>query len=83
MVTTSAEEKHTQLSLVKIFYNIEFLWHLCEILYVDVTPGKHAIILPSCGTQMSLEENGLSALAGKTGMYRRMVRIRYNAIISI
>ncbi|RZF47952.1 hypothetical protein LSTR_LSTR008756 [Laodelphax striatellus] len=29
---------------VAIFYNIEFIWHLCEILFVDSVPG--AVVLP-------------------------------------
>lgn len=24
---------------IAIFYNIELIWHLCEILYVDAVPG--------------------------------------------
>nr|CAD7423367.1 unnamed protein product [Timema monikensis] len=40
----SEPRKATLSSLVSIFYNIEFLWHLCEILYVDAVPGD--IVLP-------------------------------------
>ncbi|GFG30209.1 hypothetical protein Cfor_10183 [Coptotermes formosanus] len=36
--------KELYLELVAIFYNVEFLWHLCEILYVDVIPGD--VVLP-------------------------------------
>jgi nuclear pore complex protein Nup85 len=35
-----SSSKEVCLELVVIFYNVEFLWHLCEILYVDVIPGK-------------------------------------------
>nr|CAD7461770.1 unnamed protein product [Timema tahoe] len=40
----SEPRKATLSSLVSIFYNVEFLWHLCEILYVDAVPGD--IVLP-------------------------------------
>ncbi|XP_049950357.1 nuclear pore complex protein Nup85 isoform X1 [Schistocerca serialis cubense] len=33
------EEKDVCLHLVTIFYNIEFLWHLSEILFIDIIPG--------------------------------------------
>jgi hypothetical protein len=39
---TESSHKELCLELVAIFYNVEFLWHLCEILYVDVIPGNNA-----------------------------------------
>ncbi|XP_069690987.1 nuclear pore complex protein Nup85 isoform X1 [Periplaneta americana] len=39
-----SSRKEVCLKLVAIFYNVEFLWHLCEILYVDVVPGD--VVLP-------------------------------------
>ncbi|KAM3956961.1 LOW QUALITY PROTEIN: nuclear pore complex protein Nup75 [Aphomia sociella] len=37
-------EKNSYLSYITIFYSIECIWHLCEILYVDNIPGD--IVLP-------------------------------------
>ncbi|KAK7794024.1 hypothetical protein R5R35_007455 [Gryllus longicercus] len=37
-------EKDTYLNLVTVCYNIEFIWHLCEILFIDVIPG--GVVLP-------------------------------------
>ncbi|XP_067005139.2 nuclear pore complex protein Nup85 [Anabrus simplex] len=37
-------EKDSYLQLISIFYNVEFVWHLCEILYVDAIPGD--VVLP-------------------------------------
>lgn len=37
-------EKASLLSYVTIFYSIECIWHLCEILYIDNIPGD--VILP-------------------------------------
>lgn len=37
IVKTSASEQYQQ--YIAIFYNIEFIWHLCEIMYVDVVLG--------------------------------------------
>ncbi|CAH1645781.1 unnamed protein product [Spodoptera littoralis] len=43
---TKAEgiEKNNLLSYITIFYSIECIWHLCEILYIDNIPGD--IVLP-------------------------------------
>lgn len=40
---TEFSHKERCLELVAIFYNVEFLWHLCEILYVDTIPGTNTI----------------------------------------
>lgn len=37
-------EKNNLLSCITIFYSIECIWHLCEILYIDNIPGD--IVLP-------------------------------------
>lgn len=37
-------EKNNILSYITIFYSIECIWHLCEILYIDNVPGD--IVLP-------------------------------------
>uniref|UniRef100_A0A2A4JTY9 Nuclear pore complex protein Nup85 n=1 Tax=Heliothis virescens TaxID=7102 RepID=A0A2A4JTY9_HELVI len=37
-------EKNNVLSHITIFYSIECIWHLCEILYIDNIPGD--IVLP-------------------------------------
>ncbi|XP_052759261.1 nuclear pore complex protein Nup85 [Galleria mellonella] len=37
-------EKNSLMSYITIFYSIECIWHLCEILYVDSIPGD--IVLP-------------------------------------
>ncbi|XP_047024324.1 nuclear pore complex protein Nup85 [Helicoverpa zea] len=37
-------EKNNILSHITIFYSIECIWHLCEILYIDNIPGD--IVLP-------------------------------------
>lgn len=37
IVKTSESEQYQQ--YIAIFYNIEFIWHLCEILYVDIVLG--------------------------------------------
>lgn len=39
-----SSSKNPCLDLVAIFYNVEFLWHLCEILFVDYIPGD--VVLP-------------------------------------
>lgn len=42
--TTDGIEKNNLLAYVTIFYSIECIWHLCEILHVDNVPGD--IVLP-------------------------------------
>ncbi|KOB75200.1 Nucleoporin NUP85 [Operophtera brumata] len=42
--TTDGIEKNNLLAYVTIFYSIECIWHLCEILHVDNIPGD--IVLP-------------------------------------
>ncbi|CAG5031460.1 unnamed protein product [Parnassius apollo] len=37
-------EKNSLLSYITIFYSIECIWHLCEILFIDNIPGD--IVLP-------------------------------------
>lgn len=37
-------KKNNLLSYITIFYSIECIWHLCEILYIDNIPGD--IVLP-------------------------------------
>ncbi|CAF4953700.1 unnamed protein product [Pieris macdunnoughi] len=37
-------ERNSLQSFTTIFYSIECIWHLCEILYIDVIPGE--IVLP-------------------------------------
>lgn len=37
-------EKNNLLTCITIFYSIECVWHLCEILYIDNVPGDY--ILP-------------------------------------
>lgn len=40
-----SSEKHDQLSsYITIFYSVECVWHLCEILYISLIPGN--ILLP-------------------------------------
>lgn len=41
---TNGIEKNSLLSYITIFYSIECIWHLCEILYIDNIPGD--IVLP-------------------------------------
>ncbi|XP_038212291.1 nuclear pore complex protein Nup85 [Zerene cesonia] len=41
--TDGVESKSLQ-SYITIFYSIECIWHLCEILYIDVIPGE--VVLP-------------------------------------
>ncbi|CAH0563752.1 unnamed protein product [Brassicogethes aeneus] len=38
------EDKETLQDYITIFYSIECIWHLCEILFVDTIPGN--IVLP-------------------------------------
>ncbi|PSN44565.1 Nuclear pore complex protein Nup85 [Blattella germanica] len=40
--TGDSTRKDVCLNLVAVFYSIEFLWHLCEILFVDYVPGKNS-----------------------------------------
>lgn len=42
--TTDCLEKDNLLAYITIFYSIECIWHLCEILHVDNVPGD--IVLP-------------------------------------
>lgn len=42
--SSDPKRKEVCLHLVTVFYNVEFLWHLSEILFVDVIPGD--IVLP-------------------------------------
>ncbi|XP_041978499.1 nuclear pore complex protein Nup85 [Aricia agestis] len=37
-------EKNTLHSYITIFYSVECIWHLCEILFIDVIPGD--VVLP-------------------------------------
>lgn len=37
-------ERNSLQSYTTIFYSIECIWHLCEILYIDVIPGE--VVLP-------------------------------------
>ncbi|XP_052740352.1 nuclear pore complex protein Nup85 [Bicyclus anynana] len=39
-----AVARNNLLSYLTIFYSIECIWHLCEILYIDIIPGD--IVLP-------------------------------------
>ncbi|CAK1546899.1 unnamed protein product [Leptosia nina] len=41
---TDGLERNSLQSYITIFYSIECIWHLCEILYIDVIPGE--IVLP-------------------------------------
>ncbi|XP_050346512.1 nuclear pore complex protein Nup85 [Nymphalis io] len=41
---TDGLQKNTLLSYITIFYSIECIWHLCEILYIDIIPGE--VVLP-------------------------------------
>ncbi|VVC88826.1 unnamed protein product, partial [Leptidea sinapis] len=41
---TDGLEKHNYLSYITIFYSIECIWHLCEVLYINVIPGE--VVLP-------------------------------------
>lgn len=41
---TDGVEKANLHALVTIFYSIECVWHLCEIVYIDNVPGE--IVLP-------------------------------------
>lgn len=41
---TDGVQKNALLSHVTIFYSIECIWHLCEILYIDNIPGE--VVLP-------------------------------------
>lgn len=40
----NAIEKNSILSHITIFYSVECIWHLCEILFIDSIPGD--IVLP-------------------------------------
>lgn len=40
----TAEQKEEIQNYITIFYSIECIWHLCEILFIDVIPGN--ILLP-------------------------------------
>lgn len=33
------EEKDGYIQHIPIFYNMELVWHLCEILFLDILPG--------------------------------------------
>lgn len=41
---TDGIEKNTLHSYITIFYSIECIWHLCEILFIDIIPGE--VVLP-------------------------------------
>ncbi|KAJ2945829.1 hypothetical protein O0L34_g4731 [Tuta absoluta] len=41
---TDGVEKNNILSYITIFYSVECIWHLCEILFIDNIPGD--IVLP-------------------------------------
>lgn len=40
---TKSERDEVQ-NLITIFYSVECIWHLCEILFIDATPGN--VVLP-------------------------------------
>ncbi|XP_066153103.1 nuclear pore complex protein Nup85 [Euwallacea fornicatus] len=42
--TVSSQERSELHNYITIFYSIECIWHLCEILLIDVIPGN--IVLP-------------------------------------
>lgn len=41
---TDGIEKNNYLSQITIFYSVECIWHLCEILFIDNIPGD--VVLP-------------------------------------
>lgn len=41
---TDGIEKNTLFSYITIFYSVECIWHLCEILFIDIIPGE--VVLP-------------------------------------
>jgi nuclear pore complex protein Nup85 len=41
---TDGVEKNNFYSYITIFYSVECIWHLCEILYIDNIPGD--VVLP-------------------------------------
>lgn len=41
------ERKEELQNYITIFYSVECVWHLCEILFVDNIPGKQFIIIIS------------------------------------
>lgn len=38
------EERQQCESQLQVFDMIELIWNLCEILYIDVQPGKHTCV---------------------------------------
>ncbi|XP_071443844.1 nuclear pore complex protein Nup85 [Hetaerina americana] len=44
IASTSPSKRDQYQKYVAIFYNIEYIWHLCEILFINITPGD--TILP-------------------------------------
>ncbi|KAL1494210.1 hypothetical protein ABEB36_009842 [Hypothenemus hampei] len=40
----TSEEKDELRSYITIFYSVECIWHLCEILFIDAIPGN--VVLP-------------------------------------
>lgn len=34
------DERDSFLKMIPVFYNMEVVWHLCEILFMDVLPGQ-------------------------------------------
>lgn len=44
----NAEYKEELRSYITIFYSVECVWHLCEILFVDSIPGECNICMKRC-----------------------------------
>jgi len=65
MTTSSKEQSDQYKNFIAILYNIELVWHLCEILYVDVVRGE----LPIWSTTIAcspLRRCKVRPLAGRT-----------------
>lgn len=44
MIKSRDENKEELQNYVTIFYSVECIWHLCEILFIDIIPGN--VVLP-------------------------------------
>ncbi|XP_075231494.1 nuclear pore complex protein Nup85-like isoform X2 [Lycorma delicatula] len=63
---------------IAIFYNIELIWHLCEILYVDAVPGN--VVLPYLLEWIRFHFPDTERAAGRilTGLLDPGAELRYN-----
>lgn len=70
IMRAAGEEKEELQNYITIFYSVECIWHLCEILFVNTIPGN--IVLPQLLDWVRFhfpkyERNAASMLSGQLG----------------